>query len=990
MLSGLLVGVLAGVSSATTTYNMNMTSGTFGVHGNSPGALPAQVTTTLTGQVNSSTGAITASTLSIPPNTETNQGSTETIHITEVTAGSATGSINYLGNVAINDVMAIEVDITSPISEQCVSTPVDLSLTSTSPYSSSTGNVTLSDTTFSIPSFSSTNCGLAYGQLNSQFAGSSGNVLTLSLNGTLPLPPAPAASSATTLSASPSSPQIQGTAVTLTAAITSGGAPATTATGTVQFYSGTNALGLPQPVSSASATLVITALPGGTDSLTAVYTGDSNFTGSTSSAVGYTIEPTPSVTVSVPTSVTTGSGTPTPFSVTLSDPSGGSSYSGNLWLALNFSGIILQSSSSITLDYEDGGGNWCPMTFSGLNATYEGSGTPPCGTPSAFSLSAGSNLTVTHDYGSQTISATLETESGGTVVAPLSGSIAPVGSGVTVVAPATPFAVTVGVTVPASEPQGFAFKPAVTVTKPTKPTLLPLPSGSVTIKIDGTTVATYPSAALASVTPISTTGLSVGSHTLGANYAGSLIYAPGSASTTLLVASPVGGTMFSCTESFLGSNLTGNAVLTATANAVPTYATSGSAVPVSGLNVTVNLDVNSFDDPSTNLIASNGAGFTPGGSAINGALVGTAANFAITGEVDTGSFSGLSTTTGVPINGSAGTVVPVGLNSFSFTVATGLGLDAWSCTSTSSVSLGSVTVTNPVTWTVGSCTTGSTTAPSWATTMKVVANGAGGGGGGAAASANGYGGAGGAGSSVTSYFAITGGGSYSGKSGCGGSGAPQGSGVVGNGGAAVSGWSGGGAGGQGTYCANLFGSCGSNDGTGGSGGGSTGVCSGSTCTSAGTPLVVAGGGGGGGESMCSGTSAGSAGQAGNGSSTSAHSGAGNSGSAGGGGGTGGVAGGSGGVNSAGGSAAGSTGGHGGSSNYLGDSAASGGGGGGYVGGTGGANNGNDADCGAGGGGGGGSSWVASAGTSTTFGTGSAGGSSSGSNGTGGSLTVTFS
>ena len=114
--------------------------------------------------------------------------------------------------------MTVQVKITSPISETCNATPVHLVLQSTSAYNTTTKDVDLSDTTYSIPNFTST-CWLARSSLDTRFSGSSGNVLTLDLHGTLPEPPPPATSTTTTLSASPASPQLQGTTVTLTGTV---------------------------------------------------------------------------------------------------------------------------------------------------------------------------------------------------------------------------------------------------------------------------------------------------------------------------------------------------------------------------------------------------------------------------------------------------------------------------------------------------------------------------------------------------------------------------------------------------------------------------------------------------------------------------------------------------------------------------------------------------------------------------------------------------
>ena len=98
----------------------------------------------------------------------------------------------------------------------------------------------------------------------------------------------PQAATVTTLEApTPAGPQTAGTSVTLTATVADASAP-----GTVQFESGGSPVGSPQPVTNGTATLATTALPTGTDSLTAVYTPTTGaaFTGSTSTPVSYTID----------------------------------------------------------------------------------------------------------------------------------------------------------------------------------------------------------------------------------------------------------------------------------------------------------------------------------------------------------------------------------------------------------------------------------------------------------------------------------------------------------------------------------------------------------------------------------------------------------------------------------------------------------------------------------------------------------------------------
>jgi hypothetical protein len=99
------------------------------------------------------------------------------------------------------------------------------------------------------------------------------------------------ASTATTLSSSPN-PSTLGQAILFTAQV----APAA-ATGSVQFMDSANLMGT-SPVNGGIATLSVSDRAAATHSFTAVYSGDANFNGSTSSAVSQTVnKPTPTVAV---------------------------------------------------------------------------------------------------------------------------------------------------------------------------------------------------------------------------------------------------------------------------------------------------------------------------------------------------------------------------------------------------------------------------------------------------------------------------------------------------------------------------------------------------------------------------------------------------------------------------------------------------------------------------------------------------------------------
>ncbi len=97
------------------------------------------------------------------------------------------------------------------------------------------------------------------------------------------------AGTTTDLLASPTTANA-GQTVTLTATIAIVAPGSGTPTGSVQFFVGTTSLGTAS-LSGNTAILTTTALPVGTDSLTAQYSGDPSFTASTSSAVSVTINP---------------------------------------------------------------------------------------------------------------------------------------------------------------------------------------------------------------------------------------------------------------------------------------------------------------------------------------------------------------------------------------------------------------------------------------------------------------------------------------------------------------------------------------------------------------------------------------------------------------------------------------------------------------------------------------------------------------------------
>src|SRR6266849_6193958 len=176
---------------------------------------------------------------------------------------------------------------------------------------------------------------------DANFTGSTSPILTQTIG--------KAASS--TAVASSNNPSIIGTAVTLTASVTS---PVTgTLTGTVTFQDGTSALGT-GTLSGGAATFTTSGLTGGTHSITAVYSGDANFAGGTSPALMQTVNK-----VGDSTSV---------------DSSNNPSIFGS---AVTFTATVTSSATSIptgTVTFQDGAATLGTGMLSGGNATLATSG----------------------------------------------------------------------------------------------------------------------------------------------------------------------------------------------------------------------------------------------------------------------------------------------------------------------------------------------------------------------------------------------------------------------------------------------------------------------------------------------------------------------------------------------------------------------------------------------------------------------------------------
>ena len=96
----------------------------------------------------------------------------------------------------------------------------------------------------------------------------------------------------------------QGSSVTLTAVVMPTQTGAMALAGSVQFFSNGSDIGNPVKLSSGQAQLITTALPVGSDQITATYSSDPNYSNSTSPAIAETVTPPPTFTVTAnPTAI---------------------------------------------------------------------------------------------------------------------------------------------------------------------------------------------------------------------------------------------------------------------------------------------------------------------------------------------------------------------------------------------------------------------------------------------------------------------------------------------------------------------------------------------------------------------------------------------------------------------------------------------------------------------------------------------------------------
>jgi subtilase family serine protease len=299
---------------------------------------------------------------------------------------------------------------------------------------------------------------------------------TASVTVTAPVLP----STTDTLSGTSGSITTQQTA-SFTSTITS--ATAGTPTGTVQFYrSGTTAIGSPVTLSAAKATLSGVSLAAGTYSITASYSGDSNYAPSTSNALSVSVNAVPTATSIAPPSVSLTTLQTQAFTATIANSSSTGTPTGTV--QFNVDGVARGSTAS----------------FSGLTATSP-----------AFSFTAGSH-TVTATY------------SGDTVFA---GSTSTAAAVTVTAAPASIAETVIPTTITTAGTSTVTFTVSGTGTTPTGTIAFHGPTGTSTLTLVNGTVSTTLS------------GLAAGTYSLYGVYSGDGNYATATSSPATLTVTPL-------------------------------------------------------------------------------------------------------------------------------------------------------------------------------------------------------------------------------------------------------------------------------------------------------------------------------------------------------------------------------------------------------------------------------------------------------------------
>ncbi|RNL62920.1 Ig-like domain repeat protein [Nocardioides marmoriginsengisoli] len=617
---GGLVATGAAVAADTNPFTLTMTSGSFQVNANPVD--PLLKPTTITGDIDSVTGVITGGTFSAPPKTGTNQGATYALRYFSAQSGTGTGGVSSDGTVTYTDALTAEIHVTSPVDSMCTSTPINVVLKSKSAYDPAVGDIELEAKNSTIPNFHCTGglAGAIEGPLNTQFSGSTNTIsLNMHTNEVLPIPAPPANETSTVLTVSPDAPQLVGTAVTMTATVTSGDATATDAEGSVDFVANGTVLAT-KAVDAGVATFTTSDLQGMNNQLKAVYSGDLKYSGSTSPKVAYRLQPLPGISFNAPATVTPGNtltGT-----LTLTNPAGGADWS-NLFVSLGTvvpQGTSAPSGAGPAISYQAGDGSWCSQAYNSsssyISVLLSRLGSATCDAPGSFALAAGQTLSVPIrlDYpaatqlGNRTLAVQLQTGTCDTTTtctsAPgLSGTtgpkdtvtfavVAPNGARYNplLVLPGGPYTLARGIS--AAVPVFVRPDPASGVSAMN-------PTGTVTWAVNGEVYQTLPSGANATsavpdtsartgVAQLLTSKLTPGTYQVEVKYSGDSVYKPASGSFPVTITAAPPGDFYTCDYTATLTRVTYKVGAVVTAHAtMPSVTTDGTLLPVEGGEVSI-------------------------------------------------------------------------------------------------------------------------------------------------------------------------------------------------------------------------------------------------------------------------------------------------------------------------------------------------------------------------------------------------------------------
>ena len=218
--------------------------------------------------------------------------STSTLGLgTHSITASYPGSTNYTGSISAADQYVVQLaqptlTLSGPSSPVDAGNTASFSAALASPGVAPTGTLLLLDGGTDIATaavsaagsfpFSTSTLGIGTHTLTASYSGDANNSSVVSASVTVVVQQA----TSTTLLNASANPLTQGNPLTLTASVTSG---SPNAGGTVHFFDGTTALGTVSLGTNGSASFSPTGLGLGSHTLTAVYSGDTNHTGSTSS-----------------------------------------------------------------------------------------------------------------------------------------------------------------------------------------------------------------------------------------------------------------------------------------------------------------------------------------------------------------------------------------------------------------------------------------------------------------------------------------------------------------------------------------------------------------------------------------------------------------------------------------------------------------------------------------------------------------------------------